>query len=58
MRELTPEEGQALSKDIQEVLEKHNVDMFPTISILKREDKDTLTPSPKEFTNGEDPQTA
>ncbi len=57
-RELTPEEGKALSKDIQEVLEKHNVDMFPSINLIKREEPAPQPmPSPEEFTNGGDTQT-
>lgn len=39
-RELTQEEGDALSKDLQEVLEKHNAELgvISTIQLLKREE--------------------
>lgn len=38
-RELTKEEGEALTKDMQEVLEKHNAEMsvMSVIQLLKRE---------------------
>lgn len=40
MRELTQEEGEALTKDLQAVLEKHNADMgvVANIQLLKRDD--------------------
>jgi len=40
MRELTPEEGEALTKDLQAVLEKHNADLgvVANIQLLKREE--------------------
>ena len=39
-RELTFEEGEALTKDLQAVLEKHNAEMgvVSSIQLLKRED--------------------
>jgi hypothetical protein len=39
-RELTQEEGEALTKDLQEVLEKHNAEMQTktTIELVKRLD--------------------
>ncbi len=41
MRELTKEEGEALTKDLQAVLEKHNADMgvVANIQLLKRDDE-------------------
>ncbi len=60
-RELTKEEGEALTKDLQAVLEKHGCDMgvVATIQLLKRVEakpEDVLTPSPAEFqpNNGND----
>lgn len=40
MRELTKEEGEALTKDLQAVLEKNNADMgvVANIQLLKRDD--------------------
>ncbi len=40
MRELTKEEGEALTKDIQAVLEKHNAELgvVANIQLLKRND--------------------
>lgn len=46
-RELTKEEGDALTKDMQEVLEKHNAEItvVSAIQLLKRESKGDI-PSP------------
>lgn len=57
-RELTKEEGDALTKDMQAVLEKHNCDMgvVASIQLLKRVEEPKPIPSPIEFTNGEDPE--
>lgn len=59
-RELTKEEGDALTKDMQAVLEKHNCDMgvVASIQLLKRVEEQKSIPSPVEFTNGEDTQKA
>jgi len=45
MRELTKEEGDALTKDIQEVLEKHNAELgvIASIQLLKRDDSTEST---------------
>lgn len=56
-RELTKEEGEALTKDMQAVLEKHNCDMgvVASIQLLKRvtlEPKEEPVPSP--YPNGDD----
>lgn len=68
-RELTKEEGEALTKDMQAVLEKHGAEMGVTasISLLKRVEtpegaNPTVVggiPSPKEFliNDGENPET-
>lgn len=50
MRELTKEEGEALTKDIQVVLEKHNADMgvVANIQLLKRDDEIGTTETEKE----------
>ena len=61
LRELSKDEGDALTKDLQEVLEKHNCEMGVTsaIQLLKRVEKEEATPSPAEFqiNNGENPET-
>lgn len=45
-RELTKEEGDALTKELQEVLERHNAEMsvMSVIQLLKREPKDIPSP--------------
>lgn len=45
-RELTQEEGEALTKDLQEVLLKHGAEMgvIASIQLLKREEVDEETP--------------
>lgn len=52
-RELTKEEADALTTDLQAVLAKHGAEMgvLASIQLLKTDD---LTPSPKEFTDGTD----
>lgn len=47
-RELTKEEGEALTKDLQEVLLKHNCEMgvTSTIQLLKRVEAEAPTISP------------
>ena len=41
MRELNKEEGEALTKDLQAVLEKHNAELgvIASIQLLKRDDE-------------------
>ena len=54
-RELTKEEGDALTKDLQDVLEKHNAEMgvISSIQLLKRVPKEIISPFiPK---NGDNP---
>lgn len=50
MRELTKEEGEALTKDIQVVLEKHNAELgvIASIQLLKRDDEIGTTETEKE----------
>lgn len=52
-RELTPEETASLTKDLQEVLIKHNCEMgvTSTINLMKRIDE---IPSP--YTDGDNPE--
>lgn len=60
-RELTQEEGAELTKDLQDVLKKHNAEMgvVSTIQLLKRvEVKEEGVPSPFIVkTNGDTPLT-
>ncbi len=54
-RELTKEEGEALTADLQAVLEKHGAEMGVIASIQLLKVEDDPTPSPQEFTpNGND----
>lgn len=56
-RELTPQEAEAITKDIQEVLEKHNceIGVKAAIEILKREEvQDFLVPPNGDSTTEED----
>lgn len=59
-RELTKAEGEALTKDMNAVLEKHGAEMgvIASISLLKRVETPDAVPSPKEFqiNHGEDPE--
>lgn len=45
-RELTKEEGNVLTKDLQDVLEKHNAEMgvVSSIQLLKRVPKEIISP--------------
>ncbi len=55
-RELTKEEGEALTKDMQEVLERHNADMgvIASIQLLKREEvKEEFITNGEEATKAE-----
>lgn len=54
LKELTSHEGAALSKDLQEVLEKHGCEMgvTSTINLLKRVPKTEPTLSPIQPENG------
>ncbi len=68
-RELTKEEGDALTKDLQEVLKKHNAEMgvVSSIQLLKRVEitKDIVSPfvpphngeHPDQTTESSNPQT-
>lgn len=55
-RELTKEEGEALTKDLQEVLKKHNAEMgvISSIQLLKRVEEEIKSPF---IENGENPTT-
>ncbi len=55
-RELTKEEGDALTKDMQAVLEKHGAELgvIASVQLLKRVETPEPIPSPVEFTNGND----
>lgn len=55
LTEPTKEEAEALTKDLQEVLAKHNCEMGVTsaIQLLKRVPKDTLSPLQREDLNNE-----
>jgi len=54
-RELTPEEGQELTKDLQEVLKKHGAEMgvISSIQLLKRVEP----PTPSPYEHGDKPDT-
>lgn len=58
-RELTKEEGEALTKDLQEVLEKHNAELgvVASIQLLKRTEDSVPSPAEFQINNGESPDT-
>jgi len=59
LRELTKEEGDALTKDLQDVLAKHDAELgvSSSITLMKRVDDEGI-PSPAEFiTDDTNPET-
>jgi len=53
-RQMTKEEFEALSKDLEEVLNKHNAEIgvSSSIQLLKREEEPVISPF---MTNGDNP---
>lgn len=56
LKELTKQEGEALTKDLQDVLAKHGCEMgvVSNIQLLKRVAKSESTVSPIQIENGND----
>ncbi len=59
LEELSKEEGDKLTAELQEVLARYDAEMgvSSSIQLLKRVEIKEPIPSPAEFTNGTDPET-